>query len=446
MNPESTFEQDLESESEARSLDDVLRLTKAELATLSLPELEALEADIQREFLASGYAAKPFSEFASALRPAQQRELAKPDRRQQLLADYLGSQVALARQKKKGSEAVAATEQAESQRREAGTVKTFFEQLNQVDPLDGLDQATGTFKTLKSSARQAEKDFQAWSQDRRPVNPAGRPVDYSAGDQRLIDKIDEQRDRQIQSGQEYHELTDRLEVTFARGLKEFKVFGEDLEEIGPSSRYDDVANHIDLVAKLQPTTTAQSAPPVYFGIDFTMTRQEDIQAKKVLDNLDRPLRQLKYGTQSFSAGTEYIPVVLTVDRARVNRLRYMYGFQDARRPVDHPDLGAAFETETEAHRDAEVFQYELLREVHAQLAGQQAELVKRDAPAANREYYQRAIDVIMNLLEQRKNLTSIASEVERPEIREVYRLSDPDFIRRVPQIMRASVENQPRAF
>jgi len=425
-----------------RSLEEILRIPKSEVFSFSREELEHLESDILERFSEAGQSVKSFADFTSGLRPGQLRDLKKPEVYQKFLAEYIDVQLLTARQTRQ----IKQVEGEKVAKVEGQAADTFFNQIGSVDAFAGVDKKTKTYTVLRGAEEQARAQYRQWVEDRQPYDKQGQPTTFSEKHQRLIQRVEDATALESSRGDGFLELTSRLEATFARGIDEFEVFGSLLERVEPASRFDDISNHVDILATLNVPDKEIQNSKLVLGIDFTMTIQEDQQAKKVQDNLDKPYRALEYGTKYTPAGIEYIPVVLTIDKQRAQRLNMMFGFQDVDDTQKKPELRQRFEQESKSHQDAEVFQYEVLQEVEAQMSAQFDLLKERHYIQKAIDQYTEVLDMVRSLLETRKNLSSVSSEVGRPEVSSVYRLGDPNFIRRVPEITRASVERPQRSF
>ncbi len=420
MNPEMGLAPEMEEapeieEQPARTLPELMTIKTVDLSSMSLEELEGFETELQQQLESQGKKARSFAEYAENLPAGIQRKLKKPEGRQELMASYLDTRLNILRQDARQ----AASAQPDHFRGPVELVQEAPIEFRVEDRLQGV---------FREAEKFSEQGFQDWTRRALPVDARGHARDYFPDDQRLIDAVQGTKYEQSTEEKEFSDMTARYEVGFARSLQHFDALdvGQNLM-VAPPSEFDDVARHVDVMASFKLNETAE---PIHIGIDFTITRSDIDQAKKLKRNIVEPLRRVKYGTAEVAAGTEFIPVVVAVDRERADRLTKFFGLEDVpdQSSQAYRDLHEVFSQELERYHDQAVMQFEVVREIEAQVRYQRGVLAERGVTELGS--YDALLAHLTGILEKRKGLQSQSrEETERDTVRDVYRLSDQRFIR-----------------
>lgn len=406
MNPEAGFVPDEEiAEPRPRELSELLSITNQDIRALAPEDLQRLHDELVPQL---GKPEKPSTGFTGYVEhlppPLQQRVRKNPAVAAEHLRTYLetGLQTLRTREKHKAHQAVVG----EVRREMTGAEKRFAQQAELV----------------------VERNFSAWNASRLVVDRDGRSGHLYPEDQAHVDAIDAKRDIARAKGEEFFELTDRFEVGFAQGLQHFDVFGDEAEmAVHPSSKYDDYARGVDMIARIR--LPGEANVEIVLGIDFTISSTKEQLAEKLLRNKSQPLRRTKYGTAAVPNNLEYLPVVLAVDRRRAERVSKHEAMTQVAQDVSGGEaMMADSVAEMERFHDQAVFQYAVLEEAVAQLHVQREVLEDRGANEASVSQYHTAIDYFEGILADRKNLQSIAG-VEKKRDEAVYLVADEAFIR-----------------
>lgn len=277
-----------------------------------------------------------------------------------------------------------------------------------------------------------EQNFTAWTNSREIIDSRGQLGRLYPEDATFVERIDNLRDIQRAKGEEFFELTDRFEVGFAQGLELYSTFGDEAAvEIHPSSKYDDYARGVDMIARIRPEGAEEE---IVLGIDFTVASTDIDLAKKLRRNRTQPVRKTKYATRAVPSNLEYLPVVLAMDRRRAERT----SIHEAKRQTAEAHSGGEgvvkqSSIETELYHDDAVFRYAIVEEALAQLRVQEETLIDRNADAKTLETYNSAITYFEKILAERKNLQAAAG-LETNLDAGVYRVADESFIRSAPEL------------
>lgn len=406
MNPEAGFAPAEEiTEPQPRELSEVLLMTNQDIRDLASEDLQRLHDELVPLL---GKPEKPSTGFAGYVEhlppPLQQRVRKNPAVATEHLRTYLetGLQTLRTREKNKAHQTLVG----EVRREMTGGEKRFAQQAELV----------------------VERNFSAWNASRLVVDRDGRPGHLYREDQSHVDAIDAKRDIARAKGEEFFELTDRFEVGFAQGLQHFDVFGDEAEvTVHPSSKYDDYARGVDMIARIR--LPGDASGEIVLGIDFTISSTKEQLAEKLLRNKVQPLRQTKYATVAVPNNLEYLPVVLAVDRRRAERVSKHEAMMQVAQDVGGGEaMMADSVADMERYHDDAVFKYAVLEEAVAQLTVQREVVEDRGAHEATVARYQMAIEYFEGLLTDRKNLQSIAG-VEKKRDEGVFVVADEAFIR-----------------
>lgn len=406
MNPEAGFAPaEGMTETPPREVAELLLITNQDIRDLVSEDLQRLHDELVPQL---GKPEKPSTGFAGYVEhlppPLQQRVRKNPAVATEHLRTYLetGLQTLRTREKHKAEQAVVG----EVRREMTGAEKRFAQQAELV----------------------VERNFSAWNASRLVVDREGRPGHLYPEDQAHVDMIDAKRDIARAKGEEFFELTDRFEVGFAQGLNHFEVFGDQVEVVvHPSSKYDDYARGVDMIAQIQLSDEAKTE--IILGIDFTISSTKEQLAEKLLRNKSQPLRRTKYATAAVPNNLKYLPVVLAVDRRRAERISKHEAMVQVTAEVRGGEAMMAESTaDLERYHDEAVFKYAVLEEVIAQLHVQREVLEDRGVNDSSVTDYQTAIDYFEGVLADRKNLQSMAG-VEKKRDEGVFLVADEAFIR-----------------
>lgn len=413
MNPEAA-ELEIGEESEITSIrtrEDFLHTSVQEIRAMSPEELERFHDQLLPHL---GKPEKPsggFSEYVSKLPAGKQRQMSKPAIRSEYLRGYLEARIS----------ALRSVDQVTAQRRA---------QEERKDSLDERLSREDLF--IHEAESRIEARFVDWNLARQVIDQGGRPSSLHPEDQAFVEKIEQQQDAEREAGNEFGDITARLEVGFADGLKRMQTFGDDADvRVDPSSKFDDFARGVDMIARIRPGHMPNQE--IILGIDFTITNSDADIAKKLRRNVHHPVRTTRYGTRDVPKALQYFPVVLSVDRKRAERItRHEAIIMTAKEQAGGKHFVDDSTADIERYHDAAVFQYAVLEEAIAQLNVQAESLADRGVNTETQEQYEAAITYLESVLADRKNLQALAG-LETSQEKSVYRVADTAFIRSVSE-------------
>lgn len=412
MNPEAGFAPEMEvQETEApepRHLADILQLSVEKIRAMTPEELQVLHDEMVPHLSRPDKPSQGFSGYLERLNPALQKQIEKkPELKAQHLQTYVETGLTTLRSRVKIDQQL---EKPVMHREMTGADRRFIATVEQLH----------------------EKNFASWNASRVVIDRHGRPGHLYPEDQAHVEQIDRKRDIERAKGEDFFELTDRFEYGFAQGLTSFEVFGQEAKvTVHPTSKYDDYGRGVDMIARIQlPGETKQE---IVLGIDFTISSSKEQLEEKLLRNIRQPLRKTKYETPNIPRNLEYLPVVLAVDRRRAERVAKHEAITQAIQEVDGGEHVLADSTaDIENYHDESVFQYAVLAEAVAQLHVQLEVLEDRGAHESTLLTYRSAITYFEQLLDERKNLQSLAG-LEMKQDEGVYIVADESFIRSTPE-------------
>lgn len=252
MNPETGFSPEASEAEipEARHLADILQLSVQKIREMSSDELHRLHDEMVPHLSRPDKPSSGFSGYLERLNPVLQKQIAKkPELKTQHLQTYLETGLATLRSRVKIDQHV---ERPSIHRETTGADRRFISATEQLH----------------------EKNFATWNASRVVVDRHGRPGRLYPEDQAHVDRIDAERDIEQAKGEDFFELTDRLEFGFAQGLRSFDVFGKDAEiSVHPSSKYDDYARGVDMIVRIKLPDHANRE--IVLGIDFTISSTKE---------------------------------------------------------------------------------------------------------------------------------------------------------------------------
>lgn len=411
-------------------LDQILKLGRRDLEAMEPEALAVMMAEWKDMFIGAGLAWRDFDDLTAGFNKLQRSRLKKDPK--SFYVHFLDALLQSARATQRATTAVAQNE-------------SFVQPQEYVEEAPIWVRMEREAADILDSAKLRSADaYHEWQTRRQPVDGKQRPVRIHDDDQKKVDEIDAERLSKNGDEREFQERTDLYEVTFARALRDFHVLGDELDvEVEPPTTYDDYFRHVDFMARFQIPDESGTDKEIVLGIDFSISRNEADQARKITRNLDQPTRSLKYGTERLSKGQVFIPAVLTLDQVRSERLSTYFGVQDVpvqNRGIDRT-LRAEFEKELDRYHDRDIMQYEVLKELTTQIRIQR-ELIRPEVyDAETVQRYDLVIAHLNQLLEQRKNLRApVGEEIDRGGVGDVYRVGDERFIRSARKIATNDVE------
>lgn len=424
-----TDEQAIETEPQtpADRLHDVLAKPYAELKEASLEEVRSYEQALLDVMHANTFSARSFAQIAESFRPALQKKLKDPAVVQENTLSHIVDLRRLCHER-------FAKEQAEFEKQERLRIGVEAELERQrvlnEQSLKQESEQREAWNILQRADEYGEQQFADWNDQRIAVDNRGKPREIHDDHRALVDKIEARARQQKLEGRNFHEVTARMERGFGDWLDEYDVFGKDVvTRVAPVHKYDDITKHID-------DGVVHTIPGVRkkLGIDFSVNGYDTDLARKLNHGIETPIERITYGTVNFGPADEFIPIVLTLDDNRAQRLLRRSNFEavmDSENPV-HRQMAESFATISEQYHDREILQYTIVEEALEQVRFQLEEMQRRQLSPEYLADHQALVTYLEQLLAERKNLRDVANaEVEKETVKAVYRTRDRDFIRAV---------------
>lgn len=416
MNPETGFAPDIDhidvETPEPRHLADILQLSVKTIQAMPVDELQRLHDEMLPHLGRPDKPSLGFDGYIEHLPAPLRKQLEKPGVRERHLRNYLEANLATLRTRVR-------IDQANEERQD---------RKDETDARERLEQ-----EFFAAAEVRVEKNFGEWNRQRESVDRHGRPAKLYPEDQAFVEMIDNNRNIERAKLNEFFDLTDRYEVGFAHGLEQYQVFGADAKvTIHPTTKFDDYARGVDMIARISP---AENETEIVLGIDFSVASTDIDIAKKLRRNRQNPLRKTKYATREIPQGVDYLPVVLSIDQPRAERMvLHEAMIQTAAERAGGDEAVKRSTADVAFYHDEAVFQYTVIAEAVAQLHVQREALEDRHANEATLATYGRAIEYFERLLADRKNLQAVAGlETKRDE--GVYRVANESFIRSAPELV-----------
>ncbi len=155
-----------------------------------------------------------------------------------------------------------------------------------------------------------EEMQEKWEKRKEPLMP------YTINEKREIVEAREYAKRSPEY--EFSKLAKKFEPLFAKMIQETGHFGKDIE-IYPASECDEsVKNQVDLLIYFKEKNFV-------LGVDFTVASIKPILRKKILNNVNKPLRTLLHPTNEIlEKNPKFVPVVLGIDVQTMEELKNKY--------------------------------------------------------------------------------------------------------------------------
>lgn len=406
-------------------LHSILSRPFAELKEATLEEIQAHERSLVDIMRTNDFSANLFLDIAAKFPAPLQKKLKDPMVVREQTLSHIVDLRRLCHER--FAKEQAAFEKSERERRRSLIEQQQRRILDQ-QTLKLESEQREAWNVLQRADEYGEQRFQEWDDQRQAVDGRRQPRKIHPDHQALVDRIEARARQQKEAGRNFHEVMARMERAFGDWLSEYEIFGADVvTKAGPVNKFDDITKHVD-------DGVAHSIPGVKkkLGIDFSVNGNDIDLARKLKHGIEHPIERVSYNTVNFSTVDEFIPIVLTLDDDRAERLMRQSNFRaviDPKNPI-HQQMAESFSAVSARFHDREILQYTIVEEALEQVRFQLEEMERRQLSPEFLTDHRALVAYLEDILEKRKDLRDVANaEVEKETVRAVYRTRDRDFIR-----------------
>ncbi|MEK7537851.1 MAG: hypothetical protein AAB619_02680 [Patescibacteria group bacterium] len=252
-----------------------------------------------------------------------------------------------------------------------------------------------------------------------------------------LERLHRQRGDEGLEKRDMYEFTKKSEPVIAAMLEVADSLGGGATYV-PASEHEDLASGADIFATIAVNDGQGGTHGIKLGLDYTVTKKEEIQRDKLLKNFRRPTREVLHSTighpdlgqPGLQRGDRFIGVLLAVHKERVEQM-----FDDLNvMEVGQPFVPDKVRQLTNEYRRDPLLRYVIPWSIHEQLKTQ-LDLVRRRPRRWEGGLYEKTaadlqllIDHFGRLLEGRKKLRGEAEQIVNDfRLSDVYRVGNPGF-------------------